>query len=187
MKSYYLEEKKTHKRYSFKAENRNELKKKMIEKCPNGTYYVQDDKGQYLNNITINSYSRPVLSKADYDNLYFYVTEMGQKRIEERSHTPQEVSSPRRYNTISEVRKAALSKSYENYRYLKNGYIGEDRTVILYVYKGNKRIGEVYCSPLEKPPYKGTGVWVEYVRPNGGMFMIGNRHRLFKDGSIEKV
>lgn len=194
MKLYYVENVKTGKQYKIQAQTVNDLKEKMIGKCPNGKYSVMDDAGRAFKNITINQYSRPVVSKEDYDALYFYVTERGQEMINDGERTPPQVSSPRRYNTINDVRKSALAKSYANYKNAQQlkavgmeRYISPNDSVILYIYKGSNILGMLYCSPFAKPPYKGTGVYVEYVRPNGGRFVMGKEHRLLKDGSIEKV
>lgn len=194
MKMYYVENVKTGKHYKIQAQTVNDLKKIMIEKCPNGKYSVMDDAGRVFNDITINQYSRPVIPKEDYDNLYFYVTERGQEMINDGERTPPQVSSPRRYNTINDVRKSALAKSYANYKnaqHLKavgmERYISSNDSVILYIYKGSLVLGMVYCSPLAKPPYKGTGVYVEYVRHKDSIFIMGRNHRLLKDGSIERM
>lgn len=188
MKTYYVKKwgDPTGKEHIFKAQDKNDLKEKMIKKLPYGRYTIKDSNGKSLTGITLNSYSRPQLPKEDYDNLYFYVTERGQELIEEGSRTPSSVSSPRRYNTIEEVRKSALAKSYANYRLIKDGYTFRDKTVIFYIYKGKKLLGQVYCSPLAKAPYKGTGKWIEYVRHTDSPFMSLNRYILFKDGSIKR-
>lgn len=193
MKTYYIKNT-AGEQFKIQAQTVNDLKEKMIAKCPNGKYSVKDESGKVLNSITLNHYSRPVLPKADYDNLYFYVTARGQERINDGECTPQEVSSPRRYNTINDVRKSALAKSFANYRHgaqLKEAgmerYITPDESVLLYIYKGSNILGMVDCSPFAKPPYKGTGIYTEYVRPAGGRFVIGKEHRLLKDGSIVKM
>ncbi len=191
MKTYYIENM-AGEHFKIQALNVNNLKEKMIAKFPSGKYFVKDESGKSLHSITLNHYSRPILPKEEYDNLYFYVTERGQEMINDGERTPQRVSSPRRYSTINDVRKSALAKSYANYKRAvelkKIGMerlINSDESVMLYIYKGSNVMGMVYCSPLAKPPYKGTGVYVEYVRPNGGRFVMGREHRLLKDGSIE--
>lgn len=192
MKTYIIESYKTGKTYTIKANNINELKEKMIEKCNKEVYIVKDDTGKSYKPIHLNHYSRPMIPKEDYDNLYFYVTERGQKSINNGTK-PQNVSSPRRYNTIEDVRKSALTKSYANYKVyqeLINGRFPQLAntvdSVILYIYKGSKVLGTVYCAPLAKPPYKGTGVYVEYAR-KGGMLIVGKEYRLMKDGTISKM
>lgn len=187
MKTYYVKKRgdPNGKEHIFKAQDKNDLKEKMIKKLPYGRYTIKDGNGKALTGLTLNSYSRPQLPKEEYDNLYFYVTENGQALIE-KGRKPATVSSPRRYNSIEEVRKSALAKSYANYRLIKDGYTFSDKTVIFYIYKGTKLLGQVYCSPLAKAPYKGTGKWIEYVRHTDSPFMSSNSYILFKDGSIKK-
>ena len=159
----------------------------MIEKCQKGRYYVIGPTGKVIKYIPITSKTRAFIPKAEYDNLYYYVSQRGQDRINEGKTTPLKVSSPRRYTTINEVRKAALSKSYSDVRSIKQGAFEFEHPLIYYVYKGMNVIGQVNSLPFAKPPYKGTGVWYTNKRSSGTTFVHGEKYRLNKDGSIEKL
>ena len=193
MKTYYLEHHSTKKRYEIVAQNKTELRKLAYGKIPDGRYVIYNKKGEVADSVTISKRTKTMaekkhnLPKAEYDNLYFYVTEGGQDWIRKGEYTPTQMSSPRRYESIQEVRKAALAKSYANYRIIKDGYPFRDKSVIFYIYKGSKLLGEVFCSPLEKAPYKGTGVWIGYGYYNVGPVKSGSTsYRLMKDGSIKR-
>ena len=159
----------------------------MIEKCQKGKYYVIGPTGKVIKYIPITSKSRAFMPKAEYDNLYYYVSPNGQNRVNEGKYTPLKMASSRRYNTINEVRKAALNKCYSDIRSIKQGAFEWDHPMEYYVYKGMNVLGKVNALPFAKPPYKDTGVWYTNKRSSGTTFVHGEKYRLNKDGSIEKL
>lgn len=182
MKTYILKHIDSKKTYTIQAQNKTELRKTAYGKIPDGKYSILNGVG---GSVTINKRTNTIankkhnLPKEEYDKLYFYIGEGAQKYIERENVSPLSVRSSRRTDTINDIRKTALAKSYTNYRMINQGWDSRDHPVLLFVYKGTTLMGEVYCSPLAKPPYKGTGVWLDFK--NGG------KYRLFKDGSIEKM
>ena len=187
MKTYYLHrwDGTDKKEYVVQAQNKTDLRKAAYGKIPDGKYSVHDAKGVYVSPVTINkrtntlAHKKHNLSKEEYNKLYFYIGEGAQKYIEIEKVSPLSVRHSRKTDSINDIRKIALAQSYNNYRKVNQGWDVRDHPVILYVYKGTILMGEVYCSPLAKPPYKGTGIWMDFK--NGGQY------RLFKDGSIEKM
>lgn len=187
MKTYYVKKwgDSDGKEHTIKAKDKNELKEKMIGKLPYGRYTVKDENGKSLTGITLHAHSRPQLPKEEYDNLYFYIPEKAQSLIDSGKYSPPRLAHGR-YDTITEARKSALAKSYKGYKI--NAITGWDNEPVIFnIYKGTKLLGQVYCSPFAKAPYKGTGKWIEYVHPNGLPFMTANTYTLFKDGSVKKV
>lgn len=183
MKTYYLEHHSTKKKYEVVAQNKTELRKLAFGKLPDGWYSIYTKSGSWAGNVNISERSKKSaekkrnLPKAEYDQLYFYVTEQGQDRINEGRFKPVDIASPRRYDTLKDVLKSALAKSYKNYKIVQEGYTFPDITPLFYIYKGNTLLGMAMCSPFAKPPYKGSGTFIDYRK---GDF------RILKDGTLEK-
>lgn len=169
------------KEYIINARNLIELRNSAYGKIPDGRYSVRNEKGVALSPVTVNK--RGYLPKEEYDKLYFYIPSRSQRLIESGEYTPVELAG-RRYDSLQEVRKSALVKSYKSYKI--NTMTGYENEPVLYdIYKGNVIVGQVYCSPFAKAPYKGTGKWIEYFHPKGNPIWMSKTYRLLKDGSIE--
>lgn len=82
------------------------------------------------------------MSKEQYDQLYYYVDgSVYQRLVVNRGDDPLRHTSPRRYETVDEVRKAALAKSIKVNRESKYVYTGKSTDQV--VMKGRRFIGVV--------------------------------------------
>ena len=101
------------------------IKKEAYNKVPNGYYRVYTKNGKRFGSVSISEESkrkaerkRPVLPKEQYNQLYFYV-EIG---VLTRAKVPQGKNpldyipiSPRRHDSLTDARRAALSNSHKTY------------------------------------------------------------------------
>ena len=90
--------------------------------------------------------ARMRLSKEEYDQLYYYVNgKVAEYWVVERGVSPLRYTSPRRYDTLDAVRRAALAKSRKLWK--ENEVLKEvglpTHCPILWVYKGERFLGTV--------------------------------------------
>lgn len=165
----------------------NGIKKEAYNKVPDGYYTVYTKNGKHFGSVRISEKSkrsaerkRPVLSKEQYNQLYFY-TDIG---TVERSKVPLGKNpldyvhtSPRRYDSLTDVRRAALSNSYKTYTknkmmepYFTNWSVNNPTEMC--VFQGARFLGIVEYSPI-----RGT---------NGFWTPAGSRTRkiMNKDGTL---
>ena len=142
----------------------NGIEKEAYTKVPNGRYTVYTKNGKYFGSVTISEESkkraerkRAPMSKEQYNQLYFYV----EIEVLTRAKVPQGKNpldyisvSPRRYDSLTEVRKAALAYSYKTYtknktmeKYYKNWTANHSTEMC--VFHGPKFLGTVDYAPIK--------------------------------------
>ena len=140
------------------------IKKEAYNKVPNGHYTVYTKNGKRFGSVSISEESkrkaerkRPVLPKEQYNQLYFYV-EIGMLT---RAKVPQGKNpldyipvSPRRYDSLTEARRAALSNSHKTYtnnkameKYYDNWTANHPTEMC--VFHGPKFLGTVEYAPIK--------------------------------------
>ena len=168
MRKYTLVNIATKKSYELTAQNKDDARKKANSGIlPEGKYRGYDSKGYNLMTIEVGAKAkakyegkRPLLPKEQYDQLYYYTPGWILEELPKSKYPPQHYSSPRRYDTIDEVRKAALSKSKKimqeiNFR-ASNGWRTDGMNMSLCIFKGNKYLGFVTWGGIPGFPWKGT-------------------------------
>lgn len=116
------------------------------------------------------------MTKAQYDELYYYVTGSALKLIENDGRDPLKLSSPRRYDTLDNVRKAALAKSKKEADLIKEGIAPRYRSLTVGVYKGRKYLGFVEYATSRPRGSAHVGFWHPVGRTKDPI-------PLYKDGS----
>ena len=116
------------------------------------------------------------MSKEEYDKLYFYTTQTAFDRIS-KGASPLDFTSPRRYGTIDECRKAAVAKAKKNLEEI--AYFGRSMQggAPVHVFKGTRYMG---CAEYDAYRPKGAahiGMWYSAENPR-------DPSPIYKDGSI---
>ena len=179
MRTYILENRKTGKRYGpFTVKDKDELRKSVFGKIPDGYYNMIAKTGNKVGEVKIDEKQakrRPQLSKAEYDELYYYVEPGAYESYYLKGKSPLSVTSTRRYDTIDEVRKAALAKSQKLYQTAKwrMEMFGRADPYYVAVFKGTKFLGTVEYDLLKTNP----GLWMSAQHPK-------DPQPLKKDGTI---
>lgn len=130
------------------------IKKAAYGKVPDGSYLVFSKNGKqlYTVNITATTFKnaqkkRAVMPKSEYDQLYYYMNgDTADHWVFKMKESPLRYTSPRRYDTLNEVRKAALAKSRAVYKenVTLKSYGMKGKSFAMYVFKGTKFLGVVH-------------------------------------------
>lgn len=82
-----------------------------------------------------------MIPKEQYDQLYFYMGSRSFKKVV-NGDDPLRYTSPRRYETIQDARKAALAKSKKDWTTMQHVNLG-DLSLTQHVFKGRTYVGFV--------------------------------------------
>ncbi len=186
---YILQDRTSGKIYYIEAKDKRELKVKAYGQIPDGIYSVLRKDGTTKGVLKVDaktseraSKARPKMSKEQYDQLYYY---MGGAQYREvlKGADPLGYTSPRRYDDIQSVRKAALAKSKSEWGRIRdflatfpNSPINS--TTTMHVFKGRKYLGHVEYNYL-KGKDNGMhdyydGLWVTPDRPKDPSPMLSD-------------
>lgn len=158
----------------FTVENKDELYKVAYGKVPDGYYQMIAKNGTRIGRIRIdkkNLNRRPHLPKDQYDQLYYYVDPGRYEAIFIKGESPLRVTSPKRYDTLDEVRKSALSRSLKLYK--ESQFWSGGKPWFVMVFKGTRYLGSVEYDPLRMY----DGMWMSAEHPK-------DPNPLRKDGTI---
>lgn len=162
----------------------NTIKKVAYGKVPDGRYCVFSKFGKNLTYVDISALTkknaekkRAFMPKDQYDQLYYYIEgDVAEYWVQKMGKSPLLYTSPRRYNTLNEVRKAALAKSYkiykENETWKSMGFT-KGHSFAMWVYKGTKFLGIVHYDWMKH--FDGLWAPAEHIK---------DPQPLRKDGSI---
>lgn len=117
------------------------------------------------------------MSKEEYDKLYFYTSQTGFDRIS-KGASPLDFTSPRRYGTIDECRKAAVAKAKKNLDEIRHVGYSMQGGAPVYVFKGTRYLG---CAEYDEYRPKGAahvGLWYSADSPR-------DPSPIYQDGSIQ--
>lgn len=94
-----------------------------------------------------------MIPKEQYDQLYFYMDKRCFNAVQ-KGDDPIRLSSPRRYDTIQKVRKAALAKSKKEWSEIvtvskRFPELVKNNSLTIYVFKGRTYIGFVEYNTLK--------------------------------------
>ena len=159
MVKYKLINYKTSEEYIVDAKDKRELRIKAFEQIPEGTYKVinRDGSLKYSLNIDKKRYdnakkARPFLPKDQYDQLYYYIVGRAQRAVDIDRKDPLQFASRKRYDTIQEVRKAAIAKSKALWKDILEThppFRPMEPTSTVFVYKGRNYLGFVEYNILK--------------------------------------
>ena len=162
---------------TIKAQNKEDLRKKASQMLPPGYYVAHSPNGLSLYGISTEPKAmaraekkRPRLPLEEYNQLYLYVPGQYMARINKGELDPLSVRSPRRYDTIDDVRKAALAKSKKVWKdivaTMDAGYRYIGDSMDIHIFKGTVYIGCVEYNTLkDKMPMAYDGLWYPKEHP----------------------
>lgn len=171
--------------YYVDAKDKRELKVKAYGQVPDGIYHVLKKDGSLKDVLKVDSKTseraskaRPKVSKEQYDQLYYYMDE-SQYRQTLKGADPLNYTSPRRYDDIQSVRKAALAKSKSEWTKMRDFPVfSYNTTSAMHVFKGRKYLGYVEYNVL-KGKDNGIhdhydGLWTSVDRPKDPSPMLSD-------------
>ena len=139
------------KKYTFEAQNKDDLRKKALGKIPDGAYSMYSPTGTLLGSVKISQKDiqkaeakRPFLPKDEYNDLYYVIEEdLRRRKITDPAKHPldQILTSPKRYDTLEQAIKGALNKSKKIWD--ENQWLSKPQNISVCVYKGRKYLGFV--------------------------------------------
>ena len=149
----------TFKEYSFKAQNKDDLRKKAIGKVPDGRYGMYSLTGYPLGTVIISKKSieraekkRGFVPKEQYDQLYYFTQDFIWELMKDyKKSSPLGVIRPRRYDSLDDARKSAIARSYKDFKEISElGYtLNRGKSITQFVFKGDKYLGSVTYNVLK--------------------------------------
>lgn len=138
--------------------------KEAYNKVPNAHYTVYTKNGKYFGSTWIDEKTkkdverrRPVMPKEQYNELYFYIDSgtLARSKVPQGKNPLDYIpTSPRRYDSIVDVRRAALSNSYKTYtnnKRMEPYYTNwtANHPTEMCVFQGSRFLGNVEYTPMK--------------------------------------
>jgi len=176
MKTYTLIDRATRKSYQIQAQNKDDLRIKASKAdLPKSKFSVRDSNGEGIN-IVIDTtkdakQKRGFIPKEQYDQLYYIMNDRQYDLCNMEGRDPL-VFASRRYDTLDEVRKAAIARSKKNMKDYIDASTGPwphlAKTLpgfSVMVFKGRRYMGFVTVNPSKSKMLPYTATWSPAENP----------------------
>lgn len=136
---------------TFRAQNKNELRKLLLsKKVKEGWYTAYTDSGQMVRlNVTRKSeaIADKRVSKEVYDTYYWCINDAVYCRAIEEGTSPSKFKWSKRFPTLDEIRRYALTMSYKEFKEYEMmsrfGYPVKMGSIVIHIFKEDRYLGAV--------------------------------------------